>query len=758
MKYVNTAVKKLDADALVQGKPVYTDDIASKDCLIIKLLRSPHAHAKIVDINTTIAEKVPGVELILTYKNAPRHRYTSAGQTYPEWSPYDRVLCDDTMRYVGDVAAIVAADTEKHAEQACKLIQVKYDVLEAVLDFEKAKDNAVRVHDDDSFAKTPFGYAPERNLICTGSENFGNFEEEYEKCAYKVDCTYYTPAQQQCMMETFRSYAYMEYSGRLTIVSSTQVPFHARRHVATMLGIPYTKVRIIKPRIGGGFGAKQTSVSEFYPAAVTWITGKPSKLLFTRQESFACSNSRHQMRIRVQAGCDAQGHVTAINMQSLSNTGAYGEHGSTVVGLVGHKTIPLYNKLKGGRFSWDVVYTNIEPAAAFRGYGATQGTFALESTINQLAEKADIDAAEMRLRNIAEAGAEVFMTHEIKYLNSTGLRGCITRGMELSGWKEKPHRWITPEGKIRGMGMAICMQGSGIANVDTASVELRLEDFGFYTLMIGATDMGTGCDTIFAQMVADSMNCPLEKIMVHGVDTDVSPYDPGSYASASTYVTGMAVVKACDHMHKLILEEASRIMDCPKDTLEFDGAFITAESGQSLSLDELAWKLVAGPQTHQLVATASNGSPISPPPFMAGFAEVEVDPETGTTDIIQMTGVVDCGTPINRALAKVQTEGGLSQGIGLALFEDVQFQSNGKMITDSFMNYKIPTRMDTGEIVVDFSESYEPTGPFGAKSIGEVVINTPSPAIAQAVCAATGVRVTSLPVTPEKILMEMAET
>ncbi len=753
MKYVNTAVKKVDADALVQGKPVYTDDLAPKECLIIKLLRSPHAHAKIVDIDTKIAEKVPGVELILTCKNAPRHRFTSAGQTYPEWSPYDRVLCDDTMRYVGDVAAIVAADTEKHAEQACRLIKVTYEVLEPILDFETAKDNPIRVHDDDSFAKSPFHYAPERNLITSGREDFGDFDAEFAKCTHTVDCTYYTPAQQQCMMETFRSYAYMEYSGRLTLVSSTQVPFHARRHIATMLGIPYTKVRVIKPRIGGGFGAKQTSVSEFYPAAVTWLTGKPSKLIFTRQEAFACSNSRHQMRIRVRAGCDTEGNVTAISIESLSNTGAYGEHGSTVIGLVGHKTIPLYNKLKGGRFVWDVVYTNMESAAAFRGYGATQGTFALESTVNQLAEKAGIDAAELRLRNIAKEGAEVFMTHEIKYLNSSGLRGCITRGMELIGWNEKPHRQVMPDGKIRGMGMAICMQGSGIANVDTASVELRLEDFGFYTLMIGATDMGTGCDTIFAQMVADAMHCPMEKILVHGVDTDVSPYDPGSYASASTYVTGMAVVKACEHMTELILDEAAVRMNCPRETLSFDGASITAEDGTILSLDDLASALVAGPKTHQLVATASHGSPISPPPFMAGFAEIETDPETGKTDVIQMVGVVDCGTPINRALARVQTEGGLSQGIGFALFENVHYQTNGKMMTDNFMNYKIPTRMDTGEIIVDFSESYEPTGPYGAKSIGEVVINTPAPAIVQAVYEATGVRVTSLPITPEKILM-----
>lgn len=757
MKYVSTAVKKLDADALVQGKPVYTDDLAPKDCLIIKLLRSPHAHAKIIDIDTKVAERVPGVELILTCKNAPRHRFTSAGQTYPEWSPYDRVLCDDTMRYVGDVAAIVAADTEKHAEQACKLIKVKYEVLEPILDFETAKDNPVRVHDDDSFAKAPFGYAPERNLICTGSEDFGDFEKEYANCAYTAEHIFYTPAQQQCMMETFRSYAYMEYSGRLTVVSSTQVPFHARRHVATMLGIPYNKVRIIKPRIGGGFGAKQTSVSEFYPAAVTWLTGKPSKLLFTRQESFACANSRHQMRIRARAGCDAEGHVLAISIESLSNTGAYGEHGSTVIGLSGHKTIPLYNKLRGGHFSWDVVYTNIEPAAAFRGYGATQGTFALESVVNELAEKAGIDAVELRLRNIAEEGAELFMTPEIKYLNSTGLRGCLTKGRDLIGWDQTPKKRVMPDGKIRGMGMAMCMQGSGIANVDTASVELRLEDFGFYTLMIGATDMGTGCDTIFAQMVADGMQCPLEKVMVHGVDTDVSPYDPGSYASASTYVTGMAVVKACESMNKKILEEASKRMEIPVDELLFDGTAITAESGASLSLDDLAVALVAGPQTHQLVATASNGSPISPPPFMAGFAETETDPLTGKTDVIRMVGVVDCGTPINRALVKIQTEGGLSQGIGFALFEDVQFQENGKMMTDSFMNYKIPTRMDTGEIIVDFSESYEPTGPYGAKSIGEVVINTPAPAIAQAVYAATGVRITRLPVSPEKILLKKGD-
>ncbi len=756
MKYVNTAVKKLDADALVQGKPVYTDDLAPRECLKIKLLRCPHAHAKIVNINTAAAEKVPGVELILTCKNAPRHRYTSAGQTYPEWSPYDRVLCDDVMRYVGDVAAIVAADTEKHAEQACRLIKVQYEVLEPILDFEAAKDNPIRVHNDDSFAKAPFGYAPQRNLICSGEETFGDFDAEFARCAYTVDRTYYTPAQQQCMMETFRSYAYMEYSGRLTLVSSTQVPFHARRHVATMLGIPYTKVRIIKPRIGGGFGAKQTSVSEFYPAAVTWLTGKPSKLVFTRQESFSCSNSRHQMRVRARVGCDEAGNITAICIDSLSNTGAYGEHGSTVVGLVGHKTIPLYNKLRGGRFTWDVVYTNMEPAAAFRGYGATQGTFALESAVNELAQKSDIDPVELRLRNIAEEGAEVFMTPEIHFLNSSGLRGCLTRGAQLIGWNDTPRRQVMPDGKIRSKGMAICMQGSGIANVDTASVELRLEDFGFYTLMIGATDMGTGCDTVFAQMVADGMHCPLDHVMVHGVDTDVSPYDPGSYASASTYVTGMAVVKACEQMHTLILHEASKALDCPADLLEFDGAEIVSESGTSISLDDLAVNLVAGPQTHQLAATASHGSSISPPPFMAGFAEIELDPQTGKTDVLRMVGVVDCGTPINRALARVQTEGGLSQGIGFALFEDVHYQKNGKMITDSFMNYKIPTRMDTGEIIVDFSESYEPTGPYGAKSIGEVVINTPAPAIADAIYQAIGIRIADLPITPEKILLRKA--
>lgn len=756
MKYVNTAVKKLDADALVQGKPVYTDDLAPKECLIIKLLRCPHAHAKIVDIDTATAEKVPGVELILTCKNAPRHRYTSAGQTYPEWSPYDRVLCDDVMRYVGDVAAIVAADTEKHAEQACRLIKVQYEILEPILDFETAKDNRIRIHDDDSYAKAPFGYEPARNLISSGEETFGDFDAEFARCAYTVDRTYYTPAQQQCMMETFRSYAYMEYSGRLTLVSSTQVPFHARRHVATMLGIPYTKVRVIKPRIGGGFGAKQTSVSDFYPAAVTWLTGKPSKLVFTRQESFTSSNSRHQMRVRARVGCDEAGNITAICIDSLSNTGAYGEHGSTVVGLVGHKTIPLYNKLRGGRFTWDVVYTNMEPAAAFRGYGATQGTFAMESAVNELAQKAGIDPVELRLRNIAEEGAEVFMTPEIQYLNSSGLRGCLTRGAQLIGWNDTPRRQVMPDGKIRSKGMAICMQGSGIANVDTASVELRLEDFGFYTLMIGATDMGTGCDTIFAQMVADSMHCPLDHVMVHGVDTDVSPYDPGSYASASTYVTGMAVVKACEQMHTLILDEASKALDCPADTLDFDGAVIVSDNGKSISLDDLAVNLVAGTQTHQLAATASHGSPISPPPFMAGFAEIELDPQTGKTDVLRMVGVVDCGTPINRALARVQTEGGLSQGIGFALFEDVHYQNNGKMITDSFMNYKIPTRMDTGEIIVDFSESYEPTGPYGAKSIGEVVINTPAPAIADAIYQAVGLRITDLPITPEKILLRQS--
>ena len=756
MKLVNQAIPKVDGAALTAGKGVYTDDIAPKGSLVVKVLRSPHAFARIKSIRKETASRVTGIECILTWEDVPQIRYTLAGQSYPEPSPYDRYILERVVRYVGDPVAIVAGRDEACVDKAMRMIQVKYEVLDPVLDFEQALDNHSVIHpEEDYFHHYDIGGDPKRNLVASGSDSAGDVEEELAKCDVVLERTYYTKANAQAMMETFRTCTYLDHSGRLNVLSSTQVPFHCRRTIAHALGLPASSVRVIKPRIGGGFGAKQTLVSELFPALVTLRTGKPAKIVYTRQESFQASNSRHQMRVRVRVGAMKDGTVRAIDLHALSNAGAYGEHASTTVGLVGHKSIPLYTPA-AFRFSYDVVYTNTMAAGAFRGYGATQGCFALESAINELAQQLGMDPAELRLRNIPQAG-ERMPAYYNEPLTSSKLPECIRRGMEMIGWKDKYPCVKVDDHRVRGVGMAITMQGSGISAVDTATVTIKLNDDGYYTLMIGATDMGTGCDTILAQMAAEVLDCPMERIVVDGVDTDHSPFDTGSYASSTTYVTGMAVVKACTQLRADIAAEGARLLNIHPSRAEFDGdnVYDCNEPEHAISLAKLAQALVVGNGTHWLTATASHCSPTSPPPLMAGFAEVEVDLETGETKLVDYAAVVDCGTVVNKNLARVQAEGGIAQGIGMALYEDINYDVKGQMINSSFMQYKIPSRTDLPAIRVEFEESYEPTGPFGAKSIGEVVINTPSPAIAHAVSSATGVHVRSLPITAEKILAEL---
>ncbi|MEG1294882.1 MAG: molybdopterin cofactor-binding domain-containing protein [Niameybacter sp.] len=751
-KQVNQAVVKLDAKALVTGQPVYTEDLAPADCLVVKVLRSPHAFAKITSINKEIAMKVPGIACILTCEDVPQKRFTMAGQSYPEPSPYDRLILDQYVRYVGDPVAIVAGETEKAVERAIKLIKVQYEVLEPVLEFEKAMEHPSCIHPEDNYhVNFDIGNDVAHNLCSSESFAHGDVNAAFEVSDVMVEHTYHTKANNQAMMETFKTYSYLDYNGRLNVVTATQIPFHVRRILAHALDIPKSKIRILKPRIGGGFGAKQTVVSEPYPALVTLKTGRPARMFFTRTEAFMASTSRHEMKVTVKVGADKDGHIKGIEVYTLSNTGAYGEHGPTTVGLSGHKTLSLYNKAEAIKFSCHVVYSNTMSAGAFRGYGATQGTFAVESAINELADKLKMDPIALRKLNMLEVG-ETLHGYYGEVLKSCGLPECIETGKKMIGWDKKYPSYQVAPNKVRGVGMAMTMQGSGISSIDVAEAQIRLNDDGYYTLLIGATDMGTGCDTILGQMAAECLECNLDRIVVNGVDTDQSPYDTGSYASSTTYVTGMSVIKACENLKEKMLEEASKILEVPVEDLIFEGHQITtADSKAVISIDTLAQKAVVG--SHEcLKAHASHSSQVSPPPFMAGFAEVEVDQETGHIEVVDYVGVVDCGTVINTSLARIQAEGGIAQGIGMALYEDITYTETGKMRNNTFMQYKIPTRLDVGNIRVAFESSYEPTGPFGAKSIGEVVINTPSPAIAHAVHNATGVWVRTLPITPEKIL------
>lgn len=760
MKVVNKSVRKKDAMSLVTGKPVYTDDITTGSSLIVKLLRSRHAHAIVEEINTERALKLPGIECILTYKDAPQSRFTNAGQSFPEPSPYDRLILDKRLRCVGDPVAIVAGWDEKNIDKALRFIKVKYQVLEPLLDFTKSKDNEVLIHPEEDFKSlVDIGADNNRNLCSSENSEYGDVEEQFKNCTHIIEETYHTQANSQTMMETFLTHTSFDAYGRLNVISSTQVPFHVRRILSNALEIPKSKIRVIKPRIGGGFGAKQSVVSELYPALVTMKTGKPAKMIYTRKESFTNGSPRHEAQITIRLGSDDDGNIKAIHMYSLWNAGAYGDHGPTTVGLSGHKAMTIYNKVNAFKFDFDVVYSNTMWGGAYRGYGATQGIFALECAVNELATKLNMDPTELRMKNMLthEQVGNKMPAYYNEVLNSCHLDKCLIKAKEMIDWDNKyPYREVGKD-KIRSVGCAVAMQGSGISNVDVGAVEIRLNDDGFYTLMIGATDMGTGCDTILSQMAADILECDLENIVVHGVDTDLSPYDTGSYASSTTYITGMAVVKTCKSMREKILSEGARLLKIPVEKVEFDGKNVfSLEDDKSISLKDIANFSLVG-ENNYITASESHYSPTSPPPFMAGVVEVEVDKLTGKVDIIDYVAVVDCGTVINPNLSRIQVEGGIMQGIGMALYEDVTHDKKGRLTSSSFLQYKIPSRLDVKDIRVEFESSYEPTGPFGAKSIGEIVINTPSPAIAHAVYNATQVNIRQLPITSEKIVMGMLE-
>ena len=762
MKVVNQPLRKKDAMQLVTGQPVYVDDVTPRDCLCVKLLRSPHANAIVKSINKTAAMRVPGMEAIFTWEDVDQNgrRYTQAGQTYPEASPYDRLVIDRHVRFVGDVVAILAGADEKCVDKAMKLVKVEYEVLEPVLDFHTAKDNPVLVHPEDNWESlAPVGADNRRNLCAHDECGNGDIDAVLADCDVVIDRVYHTQSCQQAMMETFRTYCEIDTYGRLHIISSTQIVFHTRRIVANALHIPKSKVRVTKPRIGGGFGAKQTAVSAVYPAFVTWMTKKPSKIIFSRVESQIASSPRHEMEMHVRLGANKDGIVRGIDLHTLSNTGAYGEHGPTTVGLSGHKSIPLYGKAEAFRFTSDVVYTNHMSAGAYRGYGATQGLFAVESAVNELANILGMDPFKIREMNITHEG-EIMPAYYGQLNTSCALDRCLARVHDMIDWDNKYPCRDMGNGKIRAVGMGMAMQGSGITSMDVGSATLKVNDEGFYTLLIGAADMGTGCDTTLAQIAAEVLECPLDNITTLSADTDWSPYDSGSYASSTTYVTGKATEKCALELRGKICALGAKLLGCDKEQVSFDGREVRVEEGENagktISLSDIATASMNG-NSIELQATVTHSSEISPPPYMVGAAEIEVDTETGEVTLLDYAAAVDCGTPINPNLTRVQAEGGIAQGIGMTLTESVTYDDRGYPMENSLFQYKIPARVDIGKIRVEFENSYEGEGPFGAKSIGEVVINTPLPAISDAIRNAVGKRFYELPITPEKIAMAALE-
>ncbi|MGL1930634.1 MAG: molybdopterin-dependent oxidoreductase [Desulfotalea sp.] len=761
MTYIGNSIPKVDGLGVVKGLPAYTSDLdTNNNALVVKLLRSPHAHARIIKIDCEEARDIPGVECVLIYKDVPDTKFTLAGQSYPEPSPYDRKILGRTVRYVGDEVAIVAAVDEDTAEIALSKIKVKYEILPAVLDFATAIDNETCVHSNEPFTNFPIGNFHKRNIAASQDIGVGDVESELASSDVTVDETYFMQAQAHCMMETYRASTCIDVNGRLQIMTSTQIPYHIRRHLAYILDMPKSQIKILKPRVGGGFGGKQTAPVEIYPALVTKLTGKPAKIVYTREETFTSTTSRHAMQLRVKLGADREGNIKAIDIETLSDTGAYGEHAATVFWVVGQKTLPLYGKAKACRYHGHAVYTNKTPAGAFRGYGATQGTFALESAINELAAKLKMDPAELRLKNILQEGE----THPMlcgslpdapATLASSSLAKCIKSGVEKIGWKENFPGKKRSIGKARGYGMAVTMQGSGINNIDSASVILKLNEDGFFTLSHSAADIGQGSDTVLSQFVASELEIDISFINSTSFDLDTLPYDPGAYASSGTYVTGNAAVLAAKDMIEQLRETAAKYMDCSVDEVKYKQAELIGPN-LTMNLSEIAMKLCSYDGRGQLIGQGTFGGPNSPPPFIAGFAEVEVDLQTGETELLNFVNIVDCGTVINENLARIQVESGTVMGIGLALFEEVRYSKKGRLTTNSFMEYRIPSREDVGEIEVHFEPSFEPSGPHGAKSIGEVVCNSAAPAITAAIANATGFYCRSLPASAEKVLFGLS--
>ncbi len=755
---VGKSVRKKDSMQLLLGKPVYTADVVPEGALVVKLLRSPHANALVTSIDTSKAKKVAGVVDVYTWEDVPQSRFSNAGQSYPETSPYDRLIIDRHVRFVGDVVAIVAAETEKAADTALSRIKVDYDVLSPVLDFRTAKDNPTLVHPEDDWKMLcDLGGDNTRNIVGTTADAGGDIEVVLADCDIVLERTYHTKAFNQAMMETFRTFTELDAYGRLHVVSSTQIVFHVRRILSHALGIPKSRIRVEKPRIGGGFGAKQTAVSEVYPAFVTMKTGRPALCVFSRKEAQTCGSPRHEMQITVRLGANADGRIRALGVTTLSNSGAYGEHGWATVGLTGHKSIPLYTgSLEAFKFDATVVYTNMQPSGAYRGFGATQGQFAVETTVNELAEQLGRDPVELREQNMVREGMTM-PAYFGEVANACALDRCLAHCRDMFDWEAKYPVRDMGNGKVRAAGVGMSMQGSGISGIDVGSVTVRLNDDGTYMLVIGAADMGTGCDTILAQMVAEHMDCSVDDVSVLGADTDASPYDSGSYASSTTYVTGMAVEKACGLLKERLVAIAAEVLGCAADELSFeDGRVVREGTGEEVSLVDIATRS----QSNNCLlaeATATHSSPVSPPPFMVGMAEIELDRETGEVRVLDYASVVDCGITINPALARIQAEGGIVQGIGHTLMEDVTRTGAGAIRESSLFTYRLPTRLDTGRIRVEFEDSYEPTGPFGAKSIGEIVINTPAPAITHAIYRATGVWHRELPILPEDILLAKPE-
>jgi len=768
---------KLDAIKLAQGKPAYTADIELRGMLHAKVLHSPYAHARITRIDASRARALPGVAAVLTWQDIPRVVYSTAGQSDPIPGPLDTFSLDNKVRFVGDRVAFVAAETPEIAEQALRLIDVDYEILPPVLDPADAmQPTAPRIHDEPEYVNFADS-KPEKNLAAAIRIDIGNLEKGFAEADQIFEAEYAVPKVQQAHIEPHVTITYWDEDDRLVIRTSTQVPFHVRRQLAPVLGLPVKRIRVIKPRIGGGFGGKQEVLMEDVAAHLTIATGRPVIYEYSRTEEFIAARSRHPMRIWMKTGVKRDGTMTANEMRVLSDTGAYGCHAVTVTGNTGSKSMALYvgdgpfRKSPNIRFYADIVYTTTPPAGAFRGYGVPQGYWAVERHMEKIARALDLDPLEFRLKNAIHPGEyHPFSTAwnegrepRPEIVHTVGLEQCVREGQAAIGWDLKAGnetwRQSTKSPYLRkGIGVAMVMQGTAIPYLDMGGASIKMNDDGSFNLLIGATDLGTGSDTVLAQMVAEVLGVPLDDIIAYSSDTDFTPFDKGAYASSTTYISGTAAVKAAQIVAEKIKKRAADILNQSLNVSTFDLSNVTLANrhalfpdGQSIPFDVIALDSLHHNNQEQIMGVASYVSPSSPPPFAAQFAEVTVDTETGALTVDKLVMAVDSGVIVNPLTASGQIEGGMTQALGYAVCEEMVYDGKGRAREHDFDRYHIFRANEMPELTTIFIETFEPTHPFGVKAVAEIPMDGVAPAVGNAVLDAVGINIDENPVTPEKV-------
>jgi putative selenate reductase molybdopterin-binding subunit len=767
---------KVDGIKLVQGKPAFAADAEMRGMLHAKVLRSPHAHARIVRIDASRARALPGVAAVLTWQDLPRVVYSTAGQSDPIPGPLDSFSLDSKVRFVGDRVAFVAAETEAQAEEALTLIDVEYELLPAILEPGQAmQPGAPRLHDEPEYVNFA-GSDPARNLAAHIRIDIGDVEQGMRQADLVIEGDYEVPKVQQASIEPHVVLTYWDEDDRLVIRTSTQVPFHVRRQLAPVLGLPAKRIRVIKPRIGGGFGGKQEVLIEDVAAHLTIATRRPVRFEYTRQEEFIAARSRHPMRLHMRTGVRRDGTITANEMIVLSDTGAYGCHALTVTGNTGHKAMALYvgdgafRKAPNIRFHADIVYTNTPPSGAYRGYGVPQGYWAVERHMERVARTLGVDPLAFRLKNALRSGElHPFSTAwsegrepRPETINTCGLEDCVRQGAAAIGWAEKYPEpdWHRLPGKPhlrRGIGVATVMQGTAIPYLDMGGASLKINDDGSFNLLVGATDLGTGSDTVLAQQAAEVLGVPVDDLIVYSSDSDFTPFDKGAYASSTTYISGTAVVRAAQQVAERLRWRAARMLategaaELKPEDIRLADRQAWAPDGRSVSLAEIALNALHHADQEQIMGAASYVSPVSPPPFAAQFAEVTVDVETGQVRVDRLVMAVDSGVIVNPLTASGQVEGGMTQALGYAVCEEMVYDAQGRARETDFADYHVFAAHEMPELQTIFVETVEPSHPFGVKAVAEIPLDGVAPAVGNAILDACGADLTVIPMTPERV-------